>query len=132
MHKIHHYHLRKPLTIQIELTITITTSIMLKQQSSKCLLAYDLIQTGCCIRTLTSTRCCFFFFFPFYFFFSARRKDTKVKGYFAWSLLNKFEWNFGYTVRFDINYVDYNNELKRYLKNPWHTGSKGCSRSEEI
>ncbi|KDP25142.1 hypothetical protein JCGZ_22677 [Jatropha curcas] len=41
---------------------------------------------------------------------------VNVKGYFAWSLLDNFEWSSGYTVRFGINYVDYKNGLKRYPK----------------
>lgn len=39
-----------------------------------------------------------------------------MKGYFAWSLLDNFEWNDGYTVRFGIYYVDYKDGLKRYPK----------------
>ncbi|KAL6341213.1 hypothetical protein AAG906_032330 [Vitis piasezkii] len=41
---------------------------------------------------------------------------VNVKGYFAWSLLDNFEWNSGYTVRFGINFVDYKDGLKRYPK----------------
>ncbi|EEF48842.1 beta-glucosidase, putative [Ricinus communis] len=41
---------------------------------------------------------------------------ANVKGYFAWSLLDNFEWSSGYTVRFGINYVDYKNGMKRYPK----------------
>ncbi|XP_062083938.1 beta-glucosidase 13-like [Humulus lupulus] len=41
---------------------------------------------------------------------------VNVKGYFAWSFLDNFEWTLGYTVRFGINYVDYNDGLRRHPK----------------
>ena len=44
------------------------------------------------------------------------RDGVKVKGYFAWSLLDNFEWNSGYTVRFGINFVDYKDRLRRHPK----------------
>ncbi|CAI0414980.1 unnamed protein product [Linum tenue] len=47
---------------------------------------------------------------------SAIKDGTRVKGYFAWSLFDNFEWTMGYSVRFGINYVDYKNGLKRYPK----------------
>ncbi|GLT49780.1 hypothetical protein SLA2020_233130 [Shorea laevis] len=47
---------------------------------------------------------------------AAIRSGVNVKGYFAWSLLDNFEWTNGYTARFGIYYVDYRNALKRYPK----------------
>lgn len=46
------------------------------------------------------------------------REGVKVKGYFAWSFLDVYEWDSGYTVRFGLTYIDYKNNLimKRYLK----------------
>ncbi|KAL5567225.1 hypothetical protein UlMin_030389 [Ulmus minor] len=46
----------------------------------------------------------------------AIKDGVKLKGYFAWSLLDNFEWSSGYTVRFGINFVDYKDNLKRYRK----------------
>ncbi|KAL6658133.1 hypothetical protein ACP70R_003719 [Stipagrostis hirtigluma subsp. patula] len=51
---------------------------------------------------------------------SAIRDGANVKGYFAWSLLDNFEWRDAFTVRFGINFVDYNDGLKRYPKNSAH------------
>ncbi|KAK3038376.1 hypothetical protein RJ639_030276 [Escallonia herrerae] len=45
------------------------------------------------------------------------RDGVNVGGYFIWSLLDNFEWNDGYNVRFGIIYVDYKNGCARYPKN---------------
>jgi beta-galactosidase len=36
-----------------------------------------------------------------------------LKGYFAWSLMDNFEWAFGYSRRFGIVYVDYQSQQRR-------------------
>ncbi|KAF7805364.1 beta-glucosidase 12 isoform X2 [Senna tora] len=51
-----------------------------------------------------------------YYLNTAIKDGVNVKGYFAWSLLDDFEWNAGHTVRYGLVYVDYNNNLKRYPK----------------
>ncbi|XP_009418476.2 beta-glucosidase 25 [Musa acuminata AAA Group] len=39
-----------------------------------------------------------------------------VHGYFVWSLLDNWEWNSGFTVRFGLYYVDYKSNLTRIPK----------------
>ncbi|XP_059649066.1 beta-glucosidase 13-like [Cornus florida] len=46
----------------------------------------------------------------------AIKEGANVKGYFVWSFLDDFEWNYGFSIRFGINYVDFENGLRRYPK----------------
>ncbi|KAG5551140.1 hypothetical protein RHGRI_009535 [Rhododendron griersonianum] len=45
-----------------------------------------------------------------------REDECNVQGYFVWSLLDNWEWNYGYSVRFGLYYVDYKNNLTRIPK----------------
>ncbi|XP_047961354.1 beta-glucosidase 13-like isoform X2 [Salvia hispanica] len=46
----------------------------------------------------------------------AIEKGVNVKGFFAWSFLDNFEWASGYSIRFGLYYVDYENGIKRIPK----------------
>lgn len=54
---------------------------------------------------------------------SAVRKGANVRGYFVWSLIDNFEWGFGYTVRFGLYHVDFETQ-KRIPKTSakWYRG----------
>ncbi|KAL5830971.1 hypothetical protein ACOSQ4_016325 [Xanthoceras sorbifolium] len=43
----------------------------------------------------------------------AIKVGVKVKGYIYWSLLDDFEWTAGYSARFGLYFIDYNNNLTR-------------------
>ncbi|PQP96088.1 hypothetical protein Pyn_19446 [Prunus yedoensis var. nudiflora] len=63
-----------------------------------------------------------------YYVQRASKHGVHIKGYFAWSLLDNFEWNNGYTVRFGMNFVDYKNGLKRHPKLSAHWFKKFLSK----
>lgn len=46
---------------------------------------------------------------------AAARAGVDVRGYFAWSLIDNFEWAYGYDKRFGLVYVDYESQ-RRIIK----------------
>jgi beta-glucosidase len=43
---------------------------------------------------------------------TARQQGADIRGYFAWSLLDNFEWAYGYDKRFGIIRVDYDTQVR--------------------
>ncbi|MGX1669089.1 GH1 family beta-glucosidase [Streptomyces sp. NPDC055400] len=50
---------------------------------------------------------------------SAARKGAPLAGYYAWSLLDNFEWAYGYDKRFGLVHVDYKTQ-RRTIKGSGH------------
>ncbi|KAK3035918.1 hypothetical protein RJ639_031341 [Escallonia herrerae] len=47
---------------------------------------------------------------------SIKEDGCNVQGYFVWSLMDNWEWGAGFSSRFGLYFVDYNDKLKRYAK----------------
>ncbi|KAJ3680035.1 hypothetical protein LUZ60_016313 [Juncus effusus] len=53
---------------------------------------------------------------------SAIRKGADVRGYFVWSLIDNFEWSFGYSLRFGLHHVDFRTQERiPRLSAKWYT-----------
>ena len=50
---------------------------------------------------------------------AALRAGADVRGYFVWSLIDNFEWTYGYDKRFGLVYVDYTSQ-QRTIKDSGH------------
>jgi beta-glucosidase len=59
-------------------------------------------------------------------------EGVPVRGYFVWSLLDNFEWSYGYSKRFGLLYVDYPT-LARVPKSSfyWYRDLIGAGRLPE-
>jgi beta-glucosidase len=42
----------------------------------------------------------------------AAAAGADIRGYFVWSLLDNFEWDQGYSVRFGLTYIDYSTQKR--------------------
>lgn len=42
------------------------------------------------------------------------KKGIPLKGYFVWSLIDNFEWAYGYTKRFGIIHVDFKTQKRTF------------------
>lgn len=54
-----------------------------------------------------------------------------IKGYFAWSMLDNFEWGFGYAKRFGLIYVDYQTQQRTLKSSAKWYGQVICQNAVE-
>lgn len=59
----------------------------------------------------------------------AIQEGCDVRGYFVWSLYDNFEWGFGFTKRFGVVYTDYDDRLRRIVKDSGHFLSGVCAHN---
>ncbi|XBI57366.1 hypothetical protein VPH35_038779 [Triticum aestivum] len=68
---------------------------------------------------------------------SAVRKGANLHGYFVWSLMDNFEWGFGFTVRFGIYHVDFETQERTpKMSGKWYrdflTGSRPVDQAQTL
>ena len=49
----------------------------------------------------------------------AIERGADVRGYFVWSLMDNFEWAYGYAKRFGIVHVDYETQVRTPKDSAW-------------
>ncbi|MDR2901321.1 MAG: beta-glucosidase [Treponema sp.] len=59
----------------------------------------------------------------------AIQEGADVRGYLLWSFCDNFEWGFGYTKRFGVVYIDYENDLRRIIKDSGHFLAEVCGKN---
>ena len=62
---------------------------------------------------------------------NAIAKGVDVSGYFVWSLLDNFEWAYGYSRRFGIVWVDYETQ-RRIPKRSFHRYKEIIAATKEL
>jgi beta-glucosidase len=60
--------------------------------------------------------------------YEAMQASVDVRGYFVWSLMDNFEWSFGYSKRFGVIYVDYPTQ-RRVIKDSGHWYAQVIARN---
>ncbi|MGH8204986.1 MAG: family 1 glycosylhydrolase, partial [Steroidobacteraceae bacterium] len=60
----------------------------------------------------------------------AIRDGVPIRAYHCWSLLDNFEWAYGYTQRFGIVHVDFADRQRRTIKDSgrWYAGVAAANR----
>lgn len=61
----------------------------------------------------------------------ASEEGIHIQGFFEWSLMDNFEWNFGYSERFGLVYVDYQTQ-ERIIKDSGYWYKKVVESNGEI